>query len=78
MKELIFGMAALAALASPISTAYARDSATLPSYPQPTPIGQAQQTSINGGQMASGQAPHYVWKEGYERGRWRMGWVPAR
>jgi hypothetical protein len=80
MKALVFGATALAVAAgitSGISTAYAREGAAVPSYQLQTALGQTPQAPSNAAQAAPSQ-PRFVWKQGYERGRLRMGWVPVR
>lgn len=80
MKALAFGATALAMAAGitgGISTADAREGAAIPSYPQQAALGQTPQAPSSEAQAAPGQ-PRFVWKQGYERGRLRMGWVPVR
>jgi hypothetical protein len=79
MKALVFGATALAMAAGITSgtpTAYAREVA-VPSYQLQAALGQTSPASPSAAQAAPSQ-PRFVWKQGYEGGRYRMGWVPAR
>jgi hypothetical protein len=77
MKALVFGATALAMAAgitSGISAAYAREGGAIPPYQQQAVLGQTPQAPSNEAQAAPSQ-PRLVWKQGYEGGRYRMGWV---
>jgi hypothetical protein len=80
MKALALGATALAMAAgitSGISTAYAREGAAIPPYQQQAALGQTPQAPSSEAQASPSQ-PRFVWKQGYEGGRFRMGWVPVR
>ena len=77
MKALVFGASALAmavGITSGISTADAREGAAVPSYHLQAALGQAPSSMA----QPPPSQPRFVWKQGYERGRLRMGWVPVR
>ena len=80
MRAFVFGatLTMAAGITSGAQMAYARDGAAIAAYQQQASFGQQQQAPLGEALMAPSQTPRYVWKEGYERGRWRVGYVPVK